>query len=153
VGICDCVEALRDGLGEGLDFSVTVTGEDFGLGLGLVRGPVWVVVVRDCVFAGAVVTVLPGVVTESEVAVVVVVSVSPLIRCRTKLAGASRTRNEVTATLCAARQPPSAMSPSNRSRFTPYLYAPLPLPARDFLTSATNSSIRASVVDQAHIKR
>jgi hypothetical protein len=47
VGICDCVEVLRDGLGEGFDFSVTVAGEDFGLGLGFTveRGGLCVVVV------------------------------------------------------------------------------------------------------------
>ena len=75
VGICDWAEVLRDGLGEGLDFSVTVAGEDWGFGLGLVRGPVWAVVVRCCVLMVAGVTVLPGVVTESELAVVVVVVV------------------------------------------------------------------------------
>ena len=74
VGICDCVEAFREGLGDGLDFSVTVAGEDFGLGLGLLRGPVWVVVRRSA-FAVDGVTVLPGVATESDVPVVVVVVV------------------------------------------------------------------------------
>jgi hypothetical protein len=78
VGICDCVEVLRDGLGEGFDFSVTVAGEDFGLGLGLTveRGGFWVVVVRRWVFAVNGVTVRPGVVTASDEAVVVVVVVS-----------------------------------------------------------------------------
>ena len=75
VGICDCVEACREGLGDGLDFSVTVAGEDFGLGLGLLRGPVWVVVVRRSAFVVDGVTVLPGVATESDVPVVVVVVV------------------------------------------------------------------------------
>jgi hypothetical protein len=84
VGNCDCVEAGRDGLGEGFDFSATVAGDDFGLGLGLavVRGGFCVVVVRRCVFVVEGVTVLPGVVTASEatvVVVVVVVSVSPLM--------------------------------------------------------------------------
>jgi hypothetical protein len=68
-----------------LDFSVTVAGEELGLGLGLVRGPV-VVVVRCWGFVVVGVTVLPGVVTESEVAVVVVVvvvSVWPSICRRT----------------------------------------------------------------------
>ena len=82
----DCVAVVRDGLGEGFDFSVTVAGEDCGLGLGLtvVRGGFWVVVVR-CVLAVDGVTVLPGVVTESEetVVVVVVVSVVPSIFLRT----------------------------------------------------------------------
>jgi len=73
VGIGDWVEALRDGLGDGLDFSVTAAGEDFGLGLGLV---VVVVVRRSVVVAGGV-TLRPGVVTASELAVVVVVCVSP----------------------------------------------------------------------------
>ena len=74
VGICDWVEVLRDGLGEGLDLSVTVDGEDFGLGLGLVV----VVVVRRSVVVEDGVTLRPGVVTESElVVVVVVVCVSP----------------------------------------------------------------------------
>jgi hypothetical protein len=84
VGIWDCVVVVRDGLGAGFDFSVTVAGEDFGLGLGLtvVRGAFCVVVVRRCVSVVDGVTVLPGVVTESDVAVVVVVvvvSVSPLM--------------------------------------------------------------------------
>jgi hypothetical protein len=55
-------------VGDGFDFSVTVAGEERGVGLG--RG--FVVVVRRC---GGVVegeTVLPGVVTVSEDAVVVV---------------------------------------------------------------------------------
>jgi hypothetical protein len=82
----DCVVELRDGLGEGFDFSVTIAGEDLGLGLGLtvVRGGFWVVVVR-CVLAVDGVTVLPGVVTASEetVVVVVVVSVLPSIFLRT----------------------------------------------------------------------
>jgi hypothetical protein len=78
------VDAVRDGLGEGLDFSVTVAGEDFGLGPGLtvVRGGSCVVVVRRCVSVEGGVTVLPGVVTASEatvVVVVVVVSFSPLM--------------------------------------------------------------------------
>jgi hypothetical protein len=82
------VVVVRDGLEEGFDFSVTVAGEDFGLGLGLGldRGGFSVVVVRRCVFVVDGVTVLPGVVTESEVAVVVVVvvvSVSPLMWRRT----------------------------------------------------------------------
>jgi hypothetical protein len=67
VGIGDWVEVLRDGLGEGLDFSVTVDGEDFGRGLAVV------VVVRRSVVVGGGVTLRPGVVTESELAVVVVV--------------------------------------------------------------------------------
>ena len=86
VGICDWAEAFRDGLCEALDFSVTVDGGEFGLGLGLLRGVVCVVVVRCGPFVGAVVTVLPGVVTESELAVVVVVvvvSVWPSIWRRT----------------------------------------------------------------------
>jgi hypothetical protein len=52
----------------------------------LVRGPVWVVVVRRSEFVDEGVTVLPGVVTESEVTVfvvVVVVSVLPSMWCRT----------------------------------------------------------------------
>ena len=66
-----------------MDFSVTTA----GLGLGFVR---WllgaVVVVRRSEFVVEGVTVLPGVVTESDVAVVVVVvvvSVCPSIRFRT----------------------------------------------------------------------
>jgi hypothetical protein len=77
---------VRDGLGEGFDFSVTVAGEDRGLALGLTvgRGEFCLVVVR-CVLAVDGVTVLPGVVTASEetVVVVVVVSVSPSIFFRT----------------------------------------------------------------------
>ena len=70
----DCVVVVRDGLGEGLDFSVTVAGEDRGLGLAVVR----------CVVAVDGATVLPGVVTESEeTVVVVVVSVVPSIFLRT----------------------------------------------------------------------
>ena len=82
----DCVVVVRDGVGEGLDFSVTVAGEDLGLGLGLtvVRGGFGLVVVR-CVLAVGGVTVRPGVVTASEetVVVVVVVSVLPSIFLRT----------------------------------------------------------------------
>lgn len=75
---------VRDGLGEGFDFSVTVAGEDLGLGLAVVLGGFRVVVVR-CVFAVVGVTVRPGVVTASEetVVVVVVVSVLPSIFLRT----------------------------------------------------------------------
>jgi len=69
VGICDWVEVLRDALGDGLDFSVTVDGEDFELGLG------WLVVVRRSVVVEDGVTLRPGVVTASELAVVVVVVV------------------------------------------------------------------------------
>ena len=67
---------MRDGLGEGLDFSVTVDGEDFGLGC--VDGPLWVVVVvlRSAFVVVDGVTVRPGVVTASELAVVVWVSPS-----------------------------------------------------------------------------
>ncbi|MEY2500074.1 MAG: hypothetical protein QOI07_408 [Verrucomicrobiota bacterium] len=76
-----------DGLGDGcFDFSVTLAGEDFGLGLGFVRGPVCVVVVRRSEFVVEGVMVLPGVVTESEVTavvVVVVVCAGPLMRLRT----------------------------------------------------------------------
>jgi hypothetical protein len=68
VGNCACVVAVREGLGEGLDFSVTPGGDDFGLGPGLT-------VVRRCAFGSDGVTVRPGVVTVSEVAVVVVVVV------------------------------------------------------------------------------
>jgi acetyltransferase-like isoleucine patch superfamily enzyme len=69
------VEVVRDGLGEGFDFSVRVEGDDRGPGLGLVvdRGAC-VVVVRRC-SVGVGVTFLPGVVTVSEDAVVVVVVV------------------------------------------------------------------------------
>jgi hypothetical protein len=79
---------VRDGLGDGFDFSVTVAGEDLGVGLGLVvvRGGFWVVVVLRWVFVVDGVTVRPGVVTESEatvVVVVVVVSFSPLMWRRT----------------------------------------------------------------------
>ena len=63
------MEALRDGLGDGLDFSVIVDGEDFGLGPGLV------VVVRRSVVVAVGVTFRPGVVTASELAVVVLVVV------------------------------------------------------------------------------
>ena len=68
------MEVLRDGLGEGFDFSVTAEGEDRGPGLGFV-------VVRWSVVEG--VTVLPGVVTVSEEAVVVVVRLSSSIWRRT----------------------------------------------------------------------
>ena len=71
VGICDWVEVLRAGPGDGLDFSVIVAGEDFGLWLDLV---VVVAVRRSVVVAGGV-TLRPGVVTASELAVVVVVVV------------------------------------------------------------------------------
>jgi len=69
VGICDWVEAVRDGAGEGFGFSVIVDGEEFGLGLGLL------VAVRRSVVVGAGVTFRPGLVTASELAVVVVVVV------------------------------------------------------------------------------
>jgi hypothetical protein len=85
VGSCDCVDVVWDGLGDGFDFSVTVTGEDLGLGPGrdVVRGASWLVVVRRCLSVVGGFTVLPGVVTESDatVVVVVVVWVSPS-RCR-----------------------------------------------------------------------
>ena len=118
---------MRDGLGDGFDFSVTVDGEERGLGLGFVvdRGGFWVVVLRRSVVEG--VTVLPGVVTVSEeavvVVVVVVVALLSSIRRRTKFAGASKTRKDVTATLCAVRQPPSRTSPRSRipARFTRYI--------------------------------
>jgi len=85
VGICDCVVVVRAGLGDGFAFSVIFAGEDLGLGLGWERGEFWVVAaVRRSVFVVDEVTVLPGVVTESEVAVVVVVVwVSPSIWRRT----------------------------------------------------------------------
>jgi hypothetical protein len=69
VGNWAWVLGLREGLGEGLDFSVTVAGEGRGvaLGLALERGGFW--------DGGAVVTVRPGVVTVSEATVVVVVVV------------------------------------------------------------------------------
>jgi len=75
VGIVVWVEVFRDGLVDGFDFSVTVAGDDFGLGLGLVRGVVSAVLRRSVVVLEGV-TVLPGVVTESELVVVVVVVVS-----------------------------------------------------------------------------
>ena len=65
-----------------MDFSVITA----GVGLGFVRGLFGVVVVRRSGFVVEGVTVLPGVVTESDVAVVVVVvvvSVRPSIRFRT----------------------------------------------------------------------
>ena len=67
---------MRDGLGDGFDFSVTVEGEDRGLGPGFVvdGGGCCVGVVRRCSVVEGV-TVLPGVVTVSEEAVVVVVVV------------------------------------------------------------------------------
>jgi len=70
------------GLAEGLDFSVTLDGEDFGLGPGFVDGAFCVVVVvLRSVFVVVVdgVTVRPGVFTASELAGVVCVSPS---RCR-----------------------------------------------------------------------
>ena len=75
VGSCAWAEEERDGPGEGFDFSVAVAGEDFGLAFGLtvVRGGFCVVVVRRWVVVVAGPTVLPGVVTASEVTVVVVV--------------------------------------------------------------------------------
>jgi hypothetical protein len=65
------VEVVRVELGEGLDFSVAVAGEERGVGLCRAS----VVVVRRCdgVVEGD--TVLPGVVTVSDEAVVVVVVV------------------------------------------------------------------------------
>lgn len=70
---------LRDGLGEGLEFSVTVAGEERGDALGPVLGRVWscVLVVRRCVslLGGDSVIVRPGVVTVSDATVVVVVVV------------------------------------------------------------------------------
>ena len=86
VGNWACVVAGREGLGEGLDRSVTVAGDDFGLGPGLtvVRGAFWVVVVRRWVVGPGGVVVVPGLVTVSDctvVVVVVVVSVSRL-NCR-----------------------------------------------------------------------
>jgi hypothetical protein len=79
---------VREGLGEGFDFSVTVAGEERGVGLGftVVRGGFWVVVGLRWVFVVDGVTVRPGVVTASEatvVVVVVVVSFSPLMCRRT----------------------------------------------------------------------
>ena len=76
VGIWAWVEVLRDGLGDGLDFSVTVVA---ALWFGCDRGLVWAVVVRRSEFVVVVegVTVLPGVVTSEVVVVVVVVSVWP----------------------------------------------------------------------------
>lgn len=68
VGNWAWVLGLR-GLGDGLDLSVTVAGEDRGVALGfaLERGGFW---------GGGTVTVRPGVVTASEATVVVVVVVS-----------------------------------------------------------------------------
>lgn len=60
---------MREGLGEGLGFSVTVAGEEFGPGFTVV------VVVRRWALGFDGVTVRPGVVTVSELAVVVVVVV------------------------------------------------------------------------------
>ena len=62
---------MRAGLAEGLDFSVTLDGEDFGLGPGFVDGAFCVVVVvLRSVFVVVVdgVTVRPGVFTASELA-------------------------------------------------------------------------------------
>jgi hypothetical protein len=72
VGSWVWVDVVRDGLGDGFDFSVTVEGEGRGLGPGFVvdRGGASVVVVRRWS-----VTVLPGIVTVSDDAVVVVVVV------------------------------------------------------------------------------
>lgn len=70
MGNCTCVVVVRDGLGEDWGFSVTVAGEDFGPGPGFT-----VVVVRRSAFGSDGVTVRPGVVTVSELAVVVVVVV------------------------------------------------------------------------------
>jgi len=69
VGSCDWVEVLRDGLGDGFDFSVTVAAEDLGRGLGVV---LVVVVRRSVVVVEDGGTLRPGVVTESELAVVAV---------------------------------------------------------------------------------
>lgn len=69
MGNCACVVVVRDGLCDGLDFSVTVAGDDFfGLGPGLtvVRGSFWLVVVRRWVPGPGGVTVAPGLVTESD---------------------------------------------------------------------------------------
>jgi len=88
VGTCAWVEAFFDGLGEGLERSVTAGGDDRGPGLGpgFVVGRCWVVVVDG-------VTVRPGVVTVSDVAVVVVVvvCVSPSNCRRMNWRGASST--------------------------------------------------------------
>jgi hypothetical protein len=65
------VVVAREGLGEGLDFSVTVAGVEFGLGPGFTV----VVVVRRWALGSDGVTVRPGVVTVSELAVVVAVVV------------------------------------------------------------------------------
>ena len=66
VGSCVWLEAVREGLGDGFDFSVTEVASAVG------RGDGWVVVRR---FVSVVegVTVRPGVVTVSDLAVVVVV--------------------------------------------------------------------------------
>lgn len=80
------MEALREGLWDVLDFSVTPEGEDLGVGFG--RGLVCAVVVDlrwVFVVVAAGVTVVPGLVTASEVTVVevVVVSVWPTMCLRT----------------------------------------------------------------------
>ena len=62
---------MRDGLGDDLGFSITVAGEGCGLGPGFTV----VVVVRRWAPESDGVTVRPGVVTVSELAVVVVVVV------------------------------------------------------------------------------
>lgn len=161
---------MRDGLGDGFDFSVTVAGEDRGVTLGFtVEWVGFCVVVRR--WASVVdegVTVLPGVVTVSEAAVVVVVvvvSLSPSICRRTKLAGASITRKEVTATLWAARQPLRIITPNKSIRaagFTLLLLYRIRRPAREIngppytrqlFTSLTKSSMSFSVTDHEHIKR
>jgi hypothetical protein len=85
VGNCACVVVVREGLADGLDLSVTVAG-DLGLGPGLTvvrRGFCVVVVVRRWAFGSDGVTVVPGLVTESDCTVVVVVVVSlSLLNCR-----------------------------------------------------------------------
>ena len=69
VGYWAWVELVRDGFGDGFDFSVTVAGGEAVLEF------VVVVVVRRCVGVVEGVTVRPGVVTVSDEAVVVVVVV------------------------------------------------------------------------------
>ena len=68
VGYCPWLEGVF-GLGEGLDLSVTVAGDERGLGLGFSLD----VEVRRFASADAGVTVRPGVVTSDVVVVVVVV--------------------------------------------------------------------------------
>ena len=148
VGTGDCVVVVRAGLGDGFAFSVTFVGEDLGLGLGWERGGFCVVVVRRSVFVVDGVTVLPGVVTESEVAVVVDMVANIISR---SVEHVERGHGDVMRRSTTAERKNSEKektSPSHALFLSAILFA-----ARDFVTSATKSSICFSVVAQEHMNR